>query len=585
MATTPTEPSNVPMVARIKGLTPGLPSYRPRGGGLTAFTLYLAVALLWDRATVAHMASACPCEAAWDAAQVPWTLEWFPHALLHGLNLIYTNAIWAPEGVNLAGVTAPVLPSFVMAPITYLWGPIVAYNVVTIVSPALTSFSCYWLCRYITKARWASILAGTTYGFGTYEITKLAGDEHMFLIFCPPLAALCILRLIDGHPRRWAMTAALTLVLLAQMFISPEVFFTMAVLVAVALLLAMALGRADIRRRIRATLPLVAVAYAITALLSSWYVIDLLQAPAYATNVGPNSYPTDLLAFIVPSPITWLGGATFLHVTSRFAGATVETAAYLGLPLLIIIGHFVYTRRKQRLTWFLAVMLIATALWVLAHPLFILGKPSSIWMPFALVQHLPGFDQAWPDRIGAYVELLGAVILALWVSSPTKRAVVRWSAALLAMACVLPNLIHPSNYNSSTWTNPAFFKTKMYRRYIRSGEIILPITWGVKSESTVWQAEDHMYYKIAGVNFNLVLPASWDTQTGDDLRSDTPAADDGPGLKALIIAHHVGALVVQQSEASHWRAPVRGTGLRPTATVGGVTIYDIPASWYHPASH
>jgi hypothetical protein len=466
-----------------------------------------------------------------------------------------------------------------MAPITYLWGPIVSYNVVAIASPALTAWSCYWLCRYITKARWASILAGTTYGFGTYEITKLFGDMHMFLIFFPPLAALCILRLIDGSKPKWAMTAALTVVLLAQMFTSPEVLFTMTVLAAVSILLAIALGSRELRLRIRAILPLVVLAYLITAVLSSWYIVALLQAPAYSTNLGPVDFPTSLLAFVIPSPITWVGGSTFLHLTNRFAGNTVERVAYLGLPLIMIIGHFGYTQRKQRLTWFLSALLLVTVLWVLANPLYILGT-ATIWMPFALVQHLPGFDEAWPDRIGAYIELLAAIILALWLATPTKRVVVRWACALLAMVCVLPNLVHPSKFNSSTWTNPVFFKTNLYKRYIRPGEIVLPIEWGWQSESTVWQAEDHMYYRIAGVNFNVFLPSSWRTHTGWDLRMDTPSADDGPGLKRLIIDHRVGALVVERSEARRWRKPVLGTGLQPTATVGGVTIYDIPSSWY-----
>jgi len=200
-----------------------------RGGGLTAFGVYLVLALIWDRAALAHLGSACACTTYGDAAQFPWTFVWFPHALFHGLNLLHTPVIWSPGGRNLAGATAPLLPAFAVAPITYLWGPFVAYNLVAILAPVTAAWSAYWLCRHITNAPWASILAGVTYGFGTYETTQLFGDLHLFLIFCPPLAVLCVLRVLEGRSSKRATVTVLSAILLAQMFISPEVLFTLSV--------------------------------------------------------------------------------------------------------------------------------------------------------------------------------------------------------------------------------------------------------------------------------------------------------------------------------------------------------------------
>ncbi len=466
-----------------------------------------------------------------------------------------------------------------MAPITYLWGPLVAYNLVAILAPVTAAWSAYWLCRHITNAPWASILGGATYGFGIYETRQLFGDLQMFLIFCPPLAVLCVLRFLDGRSSRRAMVTVLSVILLAQMSISPKVLFTMSVLGAAAMLLAWVLGTSDVRRRIVAAVPLVGVAYVITALLSSWYVLQLLKAPAYETNVGLLHYPTDVLAFFIPSPLSWIGGQVFHTLTARLAaGDSVETTIYLGVPLIAIIAMFVCTRWHERRTRFLFAMLILTVLWILGNRLFVLGKPT-IWLPFSLVDQIPGFDDAMPGRVGLYVALLCAVILALWLARSQQRRVLRWSWGLLAVAFVLPDIVHAAPVNSSEWTNPVFVQTDMYRRYIRPGQIILPITWGVSSESTIWQAEDDMYYDIAGGDFFMVPPAGWTKPIEVDLWNDTPRPADALGLRSMIVERHVSDVIVQRSEADRWGAVLRGAGLHVTATAGGVTVYRVPWSW------
>ena len=47
-----------------------------------------------------------------------WSLAWWPHALLHGENPIYTHAIWAPSGIDLAWVACSPGLALALAPIT-----------------------------------------------------------------------------------------------------------------------------------------------------------------------------------------------------------------------------------------------------------------------------------------------------------------------------------------------------------------------------------------------------------------------------------------------------------------------------------
>ena len=51
-----------------------------------------------------------------------WSFGWWPHALLHGENPVFTHAIWAPDGVNLSWVTSVPGLALLFAPLTLVAG-------------------------------------------------------------------------------------------------------------------------------------------------------------------------------------------------------------------------------------------------------------------------------------------------------------------------------------------------------------------------------------------------------------------------------------------------------------------------------
>jgi hypothetical protein len=546
--------------------------------GLVALAIYLAVALFWYRAAVAHMSSACTCSLPGDAASITWALAWVPHALFHGLNLLHTRAMWTPTGINLAGATTIPLIAVLMAPVTWLWGPIVAYNLVTIAAPVAGAWCAYRLCRHLTKSPWASILAGTIYGFGTYEIAQNSGHVQMAVTVVPPLAALCVLRFLDGASSKRRFGIELTLLLLVQMFIGTEVLFTMTVLGAIALALWWVLGPLEARPQLRSAAIIIAAAFAITLVLSSWYVYALLQAPVYAKDRG-FSFPSDLLSFFTPMPYTWIGGSLFKGITGQFAGQAPETNAYLGLPLILIAASVVSTRWYERATKLLTALLVISVIWVLGQNLYVLGV-ETVPLPYLLFAYLPGFDELMQGRVALYVELLCAVSLAMWLATPSRRAALRWSCGVLAVAFVMPNLIHPAQSNSDVWTNPGFFKTDMYKRFLRPGETIMPISWAWFGEAPMWQAEDHMYYNTASGYFLADPPKSWqDRLTMDLWNGFAPRAGDWRFLRSFVHQHRVSDVIVQSSEVAVWGPTLRAAGLHATATTGGVSVYPVPAAW------
>jgi hypothetical protein len=130
--------------------------------------------------------------------------------------------IWAPVGVNLATTLIP-LPSLVMWPVTALLGPLPAYDILSVLSPAVAATAMYALCRGLTGRDSASLLGGWLYGFSTYELSPVVGHANLMLIAVLPLAVLVVVLRAQERLGRGRFIAFMTFLFLIQLFTSSEV--------------------------------------------------------------------------------------------------------------------------------------------------------------------------------------------------------------------------------------------------------------------------------------------------------------------------------------------------------------------------
>lgn len=555
-----------------------IPSWLKSPNAWVALSVYVVIALVWDRATVAHMESGCSCGLPGDPSMFLWSFVWYPHALLHGLPLFQSSSVYAPTGETLAGTTTVPFVALLMAPLTWLWGPIASFNVASIAAPALNSWAAFRLARYVSKSSWASLIAGVAYGFGTYDILSVPGHMQLFVVLFPPLIALCTLKLVARQMSRWRFVVAVTLTLVAQVLTSTEVLFTMTVVGIVALVVGYAFANHDLRQRILSMLPWLLLAYVIAMAACSYYLYLEFKAPPAIDGSGL-LYPTDLLAFVIPTPDTWIGGTRFIPVISLFAGTTSETNAYLGLPMLLIVARCITTRWKHREAKFLAVLIGLVVLWVLGTKLYIAGKPV-LWLPYALIEPLPGFDQVLQGRVALYLELICAVILAVWMAEPGRRWL-RLSAGVIAVAFVLPNFVYVGGGNAGTWQSPEFFATSMYQKYLKRNATVVDLKWGSDLNfSMLWQAEDHFYWRLADGSFTTPPPSWTNSKIDQALITDTPYTGDATALRAWLKARGVNDVVVVPASESTWAPTLRAAGLRKRLNVGGIYLYPVPDHWY-----
>ena len=137
-----------------------------------------------------------------DGAILLWSLGWWPHAIGHGHLLPYTHALFAPPGTNLAWTTSMPAPGILLAPLTQAFGPLVTFNVLSLLAPITAAWTTALLVRRIT-GRWPpSLLAGFLFALSPLELDQIAvGHLNLSLTALVPLAVYLVVRSAEGSMR------------------------------------------------------------------------------------------------------------------------------------------------------------------------------------------------------------------------------------------------------------------------------------------------------------------------------------------------------------------------------------------------
>src|SRR5262249_40410324 len=128
-----------------------------------------------------------------------WSFAWWPHAIVHGENPFFTHAIFVPGGYNLTWATSVPGLALAFAPLTWALGPVASFDFAAMAMPALDAFAAFLLCRHITSSTSASLAGGYLFGFSSYVLAGTLDHIHTTAVFLVPLAALLVLRFLEGE--------------------------------------------------------------------------------------------------------------------------------------------------------------------------------------------------------------------------------------------------------------------------------------------------------------------------------------------------------------------------------------------------
>jgi len=479
---------------------------------LACFTVPAIV--LWWHVWSGHPSSALTCGCG-DPAQEVWFMAWPAWAITHLHSVVFSGAVNVPHGANLLSNTSGPLVGVVLAPVTWLFGPVTATNVALTLAPALSAWSCFAAIRPLVKWKAAAIPAALVYGYSAALVTSLTfGHVSVTMLVVPPFLFTTlheiVIRQEHSVVRDGLLLAAL---LVAQFFISAEILVMCLLLGAVGLAAVIAVGWRQVRPHAGHALPALGLAAGVA--------LVLLAYPTWYGLAGPQAVTGVLFALAPISGVPFSGllvagpyGAP-ANVYIRFGGYLGRMgppADYVGWGVALAgVGSLVVGRRRP-LTWLL--LLLAAATFWLALGAYLISGPAWLghpWLPWRALSTLPVLKEILPDQFVPLVTLFLALLIAIGLDAfhgmhwrPTSwtrhRAALTGVAtlvvAVVALAPVLTTLgaplrvvrVHTPPYLHDAASRPP------------AGNVVLTVPFAVSgsTQPMLWQAMEGMRFRLAG---------------------------------------------------------------------------------------
>ena len=378
-----------------------------------------------------------------DADEYAWFLAWLPFALGHAHNPLVSHFVAFPRGVNLMWNTSVLLPSFLVSPLTLIFGAAFSYNVLVTLGTTLNT-----LFGFVAFRRWAPrvpALAGSlVFGFSPSVLSQSAGHLAQVLVMSAPLFLILLDRLLVVQASKaWLDGLLLGLLAWAQLLTGEEVLAMEAVTAAIAVVVLGVLARRELSRRWPYALKGAVVAAATFLVFSLPFLVFQFLGPYKVQDVHPkNAYVSDFLNFFVPTNIMKFAPTFALNISHRFTGNGSEDGAYIGIPLIIFIALTLWWSRKRRVTWVALAIGAGAGILSMGETVHVLGHVSPLPLPDDALQALPTLHNILPDRFAAIMSLGVGFLVAIGLGElkrlkPLAKAG-GWGLAAVGLVALVP---------------------------------------------------------------------------------------------------------------------------------------------------
>jgi hypothetical protein len=424
-----------------------------------------------------------------DTAQFSWVLTHAPWAIFQGETPLLSSRIEAPGGVNLMWNTSVPLLGILAAPVTFLGGPVLGYNIAIITALVANGFVCYLALSRFVSPRLPRLLASLFFAFSPYLVPHAAGHLNLSSVFLVPVLLLLLHELLIR--REWGVVklgVLLGLTLSAQLLISEELVASEAMASAVGVLVLAALFprrtvrafREGLTGRILAVSGIaIGVALAITAYPLSVQFFGprrLSQGVIHKTQ----DFVTDLGQLWTPIPSLQWSAGLWDRPVPNFTGGAGEFNGYIGIPLMLVsLAIVMWLWRRRPLVRWAAVFACAMTVLSFGPYLHLNGRQTSVPMPWGIVQHVEPFGNLIPARLALYCHLGITVLVAVGVLELIRRTPrVRTVATMLVVGIPVALSVWPASPRTAPIPMPEFFTSSAVSEEIPSDAItlILPMS-------------------------------------------------------------------------------------------------------------
>ena len=456
-----------------------------------------------------------------------WWIAWAQFALAHGHNPFFSNWQNAPIGLNAVVNTSMLGLGVLISPVTSIFGPIVAWNVLERAALVLSATSMCLVLRRWTDWWPAAFVGGLLYGYSVYETTS---SPHLFVAFVPlpPLFFLLLHEILVRQ--RWPASrvgVSLGVICGVQYLISSEVLASMVLLGSIATVLFLLTQRRNLAPVRGYAVHAGVVALAAGGALLLGPVIYTLFGPGHLDGV-PNSPANltrlhgDLLATFVPGYYQWFRLHGLLAVYQLNSGAM-----YLGIPFILAVGLVTVLLRKRPIVAMAGALAAISFVLSLGSTLYVGSHDTHIPLPFAVLEHIPLADGLLSTRFALYTALFGAAVVAIGMDAlhvrlmnfqvlgrrTLQRKMIAGGAAVAITVIVVGPMLPANTVPTTLLALPALFSSQIEARDISPGSTVLaypypdnPLAGGfilsgryqAVNDALLDQAETAMRFKVIG---------------------------------------------------------------------------------------
>ena len=356
-----------------------------------------------------------------DTQQEIWFLGFAAHAIRHGQNPFFTTLMYAGRGgVNTLANTSELAIGVLLAPVTWIFGPVLSVNLATLMAPVVTGAVTFRCLRHVTVRRFGKALAATLVAFSPGIVGAAVGGHLMLTVFVyPPIVLFLLFDLFVAKRRspRW-IGIAFALATTVQFFIGTELLAMTACTTVIGLLVAFVVNpryRPEWERLAQAA------AWAIggTVLLLGYPLWFAVAGPQHVN--GP-AWPIVPFAHHAPSDILH-GGLLNDNFGGTGVGGGINTA-FLGMALLVVLALSIPVWRRRTAT---VIGIVGVLAWMLSlgDPIGATGAWAHLTHPMHFLNHITIFQGIMASRFDLVAAFCAAVLLSFsvdgWIAVVRNR--------------------------------------------------------------------------------------------------------------------------------------------------------------------
>jgi hypothetical protein len=445
-----------------------------------------------------------------DASQFAWFMRYAATAISHGHPpSLTTQAMNAPNGISLLWNASMLLPDVLLTPVTVLAGPQVSLTILSTVGFAGSAASLFWVLRRWGVSLPAAAAGGVVFGFSPALTHAAIGHYNLQFAVLVPLIADAALRLLTGRGRPARAGLWLGALVAAQLFTGEELLLDTAIaIVIMTVMLALSRPR-QLAGTARTAVAGLAVAVGTVLATAGWALWAQFGGPLteHGSAFEIDFFKNDLLSFVIPSGFEVFHTGASAAAAARYQGGAPEYLAYLGVPMLLVIGATAVLGWRHLAARTAALTFAVLELLSLgAHPLVGGTVHPGVTLPWNWLEGLPVIGAALPTRLSIVADAAAGVLLAVGIDLARRRlgqsgAATTLIAEMTAFA-VLPLVPFPLPATPATPPPPAWATVLGGLRLATGARVlVVPVPTATLTAALRWQASGGQQIDLIGGYF------------------------------------------------------------------------------------